>query len=438
MFFHFGMNTFTNSEWGTGSESPSLFNPKALDTSQWMDVAIDAGVSLAILVAKHHDGFSMWPSAYTTHSVKHSPWKDGKGDVVREFTNAAKARGIDVGLYLSPWDRHERCYGLEEEYNEYYLAQLQELLSRYGSVWEIWFDGAKGVKAKNMTYHFQDWFQKTKQMQSTVNIFSDAGPDIRWVGDEQGYAGTTNWSPINQSLLRIGDSNMAKYLNSGDEMGTDWVPTECDVSIRKGWFWHKNEEPKLLKQLLNIYYNSVGRNCVLLLNVPPNSTGLVSEHDIIRLKEFRKAIDTIFAINLAAEDKGSVVKASTQRGGVNSEDFHPRNVLKNDDKSYWAPKDSVNGEHWIEIEWRDETVEFNVIRLQEAIWMGQRVQTHEIYADGNKVLIANGTTIGYKRLYRMARVVKARKLRIVIKKWRIHNKFDGPLLSAVGVHFDPY
>lgn len=229
-----------------------------------------------------------------------------------------------------------------------------------------------------------------------------------------------------------------RYLNKGDEMGTDWVPPECDVSIRKGWFWHKNEEPKSLKQLLDVYYKSVGRNCVLLLNVPPNSTGLVSKHDIIRLKEFRKAIDTIFAVNLAAEDKGGIVKASTQRDGVNLDDFHPKNVLKNDDESYWAPKDSIKGEHWIEIKWRDELVEFNVIRLQEAIWMGQRVQKHEIYADGNKVMIANGTTIGYKRLHRLASVVKAHKLRIVIKKWRIHNKFDGPLLSAVGVHFDPY
>ena len=228
MFFHFGINTFTDSEWGTGKENPALFNPTGLNAQQWVDAAADAGFSLVILTAKHHDGFCLWPSKYTDHSVASSPWKGGKGDVVQEFADAAKARGIDMGLYLSPWDRHERTYGQEIEYNEYYLAQLQELLTRcgadlisklferyllnliccifgrYGSVYEIWFDGAKGQNAKNMTYYFEDWFSMAKELQTSINIFSDAGPDIRWVGDEGGAAGTTCWSTINRTLLSIG------------------------------------------------------------------------------------------------------------------------------------------------------------------------------------------------------------------------------------------
>ncbi|KAJ6417765.1 hypothetical protein OIU84_001194 [Salix udensis] len=271
MFLHFGVNTFTDSEWGTGHENPAVFNPAGLNANQWVNVAAEAG-----------------------------PWKNGRGDVVQELVKAAGAQGgIDVGLYLSPWDRHDRRYGHDLQYNEYYLAQLQELLHKYGKVREIWFDGAKGSNVPNMSYYFSDWFSMVKELQSSINIFSDAGPDVRWVGNEMGFAGSTCWSTINRTSLSIGNGSIVNYLNAGDPKGTDWLPAECDVSIRKGWFWHKSESPKRLSTLLDIYYKSVGRNCVLLFNVPPNSTGLISENDVQRLREFRAAIDTIFSTNLA-------------------------------------------------------------------------------------------------------------------------------------------
>ncbi|GAB4826012.1 hypothetical protein Ancab_008880 [Ancistrocladus abbreviatus] len=431
MFLHFGINTFTDSEWGTGKESPALFNPTHLDTRQWVEVAADTGFTLMILTAKHHDGFCLWPSRYTSHSVVGSPWEGGRGDVVKEFVLAAKERGIDVGLYLSPWDRHDKRYGHEKKYNEFYLAQLQELLTHYGDVREIWFDGAKGKNAPNMTYYFGDFFAMVKELQSSINIFSDAGPDVRWVGNEQGFAGLTCWSTINRTSLSIGNASIVEYLNSGDSKGTDWVPPECDVSIRDGWFWHKSQTPKKLSQLLEIYYNSVGRNCLLLLNVPPNSTGLISEIDAKRLKEFKTAIDTIFSSNLA---ENCSAKASSQRGGGKSVDFAPENVLDSDHLwSYWAPDEDDRKNQWIEITRRTgRGLRFNVVKIQEAIGLGQRIKEHKVYVDGRRV--AAGTTVGYKRLHRLpAEEVNARSVRILILKSR-----GLPLISSIGLYFDPY
>lgn len=431
MFFHFGVNTFTDSEWGTGSESPAIFNPTRLDPGQWFGVAAEAGVSLAILTAKHHDGFCLWPSKYTDHSVAKSPWKDGHGDVVQEFVSAAKAHEVDVGLYLSPWDRHDKRYGHEKKYNEYYLAQLQELLNKYGSVKEIWFDGAKGKNAPNMSYYFWDWFAMVKELQSSINIFSDAGPDVRWVGNEHGFAGSTCWSTINRTSLSIGNASIVEYLRTGDPKGTDWLPPECDVSIRPGWFWHKSQQPKELSELLDIYYNSVGRNCVLLLNVPPNSTGLISEIDIHRLREFRNAINSIFSHNLA---KNCLVQASSQRGG-NGGGFGPENVLDEDHLwTYWAPSETDEQSQWIEVIGGDKGLRFNVIMVQEAIGLGQRIERHEIYVDGNRA--ANGTTVGYKRLHK----VGARGLPMHAKsvKIRVVKSKGLPLISTIGLFLDPF
>lgn len=429
MFLHFGVNTFTDSEWGTGKENPAIFNPVGLNANQWVDAAVQGGISLIILTAKHHDGFCLWPSKYTDHSVIQSPWRNGQGDVIQELVNAAKPRGVDVGLYLSPWDRHDRRYGRIRQYNEYYLAQLQELLNKYGNVKEIWFDGAKGSNAPNMSYYFNDWFSMVKELQSTINIFSDAGPDVRWVGNEHGYAGSTCWSTINRTSLSIGNGSIVDYLNTGDPKGSDWLPAECDVSIRTGWFWHKSQQPKKLSELLEIYYNSVGRNCLLLLNVPPNTTGLISDSDVQRVKEFKGAIDTIFSTNLA--EKCSL-KVSSQRGGKNG-GFGAENVLDSDHVwTYWAPSDEYK-EHWIELRGRDdEGVRFNVIRIQEAIGLGQRIGRHEIYVDGN--LVANGSTVGYKKLHRLEKgVVEGYRVKIRITRSR-----GIPLISSVGLHFDPF
>ncbi|XP_074587841.1 alpha-L-fucosidase 1-like [Curcuma longa] len=427
MFFHFGVNTFTDTEWGTGDESPWLFDPDGLNADQWMDAAEAAGASLVILTAKHHDGFCLWPSQYTDHSVAKSPWKDGKGDVVGEFVDAARSRGIDVGLYLSPWDRHEKTYGRETEYNEFYLAQLHELLTKYGSMSEIWFDGAKGADAAKMNYYFRDWFETVKQLQSSINIFSDAGPDVRWVGDETGGAGDPCWSTVNRTKLRIGDASLISYLKTGDPHGTDWVPAECDVSIRPGWFWHKNETAKSVSQLLEIYYNSVGRNCVLLLNVPPNPTGLVSGDDTQRLKDFRAAIARIFSNDLAT---GSAATASSERGGPDG-GFAAANVLDSDDQTFWAADGSdQEDEHWIELALPEANTSFNVVRIQEVIALGQRIMEHEVYAD--EELVAKGTTVGYKRLHRLTTSVTAARVKIRITKSR-----GTPLLSAMGLHYDP-
>lgn len=425
MFFHFGMNTFTDSEWGTGSEDPSLFRPAALNATQWMDAARAAGASLAILVAKHHDGFCLWPSRYTDHSVRASPWRGGAGDVVGEFVGAARARGVDAGIYLSPWDRHDERYGKEVAYNEYYEAQLHELLTGYGSVSEIWFDGAKGKNATNMTYHFQEWFQTVKQLQRSINIFSDDGPDVRWVGDEKGFAGDTCWSTVNRSMITIGEAGIEKYLNGGDPRGRDWVPPECDVSIRPGWFWHKNETAKPLRQLLEIYYNSVGRNCVLLLNAPPNSTGVVEDADVARLREFGAAVSAIFGTDLAA---GSAARASSERGAG----FSARNVVDGREGTYWAPA-AGDGGHWVELRRRaqDRARAFNVVRIQEHVALGQRVERHAVYVDGAPV--ANGTTVGHKRLHRLPRPVAGATVRIWVAASR-----GPPLLSAVGLHHDPF
>lgn len=429
MFHHFGVNTFTDSEWGTGQEDPSIFTPTHLNASQWVDTAIQAGVSLVILTAKHHDGFCLWPSKYTDHSVISSPWRNGKGDVVKELVEATQARGVDLGLYLSPWDRHDRRYGKDEEYNEYYLAQLQELLNKYGSVKEIWFDGAKGSNAPNMSYYFSDWFAMVKELQSSINIFSDAGPDVRWVGNEKGFAGSTCWSTINRTSLSIGNGSIVEYLNTGDPRGTDWLPAECDVSIRTGWFWHKSELPKKLSQLLEIYYNSVGRNCVMLLNVPPNTTGLISDTDVQRLREFRSAINTIFSNNLA--EKCSL-QASSTRGGKNG-GFGPENVLDSDHLwTYWAPSDKNKKDYWIEFKANNGGLRFNVVRIQEAIGLGQRIQRHAIYVDGGEV--ANGTTVGYKKLHRLEKgEVHGSSVRIRITRSR-----GVPLISSIGLHFDPF
>lgn len=293
----------------------------------------------------------------------------------------------------------------------------------------MWFDGAKDPKAANMTYDFSSWFAMVNELQSSINIFSDAGPSVRWVGNENGYAGDTSWSTINRTALHIGDASIVNYLNTGDEHGTDWLPPECDVSIRPGWFWHKSERPKPLSQLLHIYYNSVGRNCVMLLNVPPNTSGLISDIDVERLVEFRQAIDRIFTRNLAIHSR---IKASSRRGGSRG-DFGVGNVLDGDHLwTYWAPAEGKTGEHWIEFKWaKDNVPKFNVVRIQEAVGLGQRIKRHAVFVD--EECVANGTTVGHKKLHRLNKAVYGRKVIIKIIDYK-----SVPLISSVGIHYDPY
>lgn len=280
-FVHFNMNTFTNMEWGFGNESPELFNPTQLDCRQWAKVCKEAGMKGIILTAKHHDGFCLWPSAYTEHSVKNSTWKNGQGDVVRELSDACKEYGLKFGVYLSPCDRTHADYG-KPGYLNYFRNQLRELLTNYGEIYEVWFDGANGGngwygganetrKIDNKTYY--DWentYKIVRELQPNACMFSDAGPDIRWVGNKEGWARETNWCMLNKDSVAPGVVSNLEWLRSGQENGTHWLPAEVDVSIRPGWYYHSSEDQKVktLPKMLDIYYNSVGRNASLFINFP--------------------------------------------------------------------------------------------------------------------------------------------------------------------------
>lgn len=347
-----------------------------------------------------------------------------------ELAMAAKEGGVELGVYLSPWDRHERCYGKSLEYNEFYLGQMTELLTRYGEIKEVWLDGAKGEGEKDMDYFFDIWFNVIHQLQPGAVIFSDAGPDVRWVGDEAGVAGSTCWSSFNRSAAKIGDTD-PQYSRGGDQLGHDWVPAECDVSIRPGWFWHASESPKSALTLLDIYYKSVGRNCLLLLNVPPNSSGLISDEDIQVLKQFSNLRTTIFSNNLA---KNAILTASSTRGGRNSNSpFDPIHVIEESIYTYWAPKeDQTNWILYIDLK---EIIPFNVLQLQEPIQLGQRIRSFHLDIlddEGEWEKIVNGTTVGYKRLLLFPKV-ECQYLRLVIEEARAD-----PLISFLGVHMDPY
>ncbi len=407
-FVHFNMNTFTNMEWGTGAERPEQFQPTELDCRQWARVCKEAGMKGIILTAKHHDGFCLWPSSLTEHSVKNSPWKDGQGDVVRELADACREYGLKMGIYLSPWDRNHPDYGTPA-YLDYFRGQLRELLTNYGEIFEVWFDGANGGTGwyggadeertvDRKTYY--DWpttIALVRELQPQAVIFSDAGPDVRWVGNENGYADETNWSPLRRDEFYPGSPNYQE-LTAGHPDGTHWVPAECDVSIRPGWYYHPEQDTavKTLDHLLDIYYRSVGRNGVLLLNLPVDTRGLVHEADASRLSAFGEAIRADFAVDLAT---GAQVSASATRDGQHL----PAMLLDQDKHTYWATPDSVAAAS-VELEW-DEPVTLNRVLLREFIPLGQRVTTFRVSAagpDGNWSVLHEGTTVGYKRILRLA------------------------------------
>jgi alpha-L-fucosidase len=404
-FIHFTMNTFTDKEWGYGDEDPGLFNPTALDAEQWVKVAKAAGMKELILTAKHHDGFCLWPSQYTEHSIKNSPYKGRQGDIVREFTDACRKHGLKVGLYLSPWDRNHKDYG-KPEYITYYRNQLRELLTNYGEINELWFDGANGGSGyyggadeeryidKKTYYDWDKTIEMVKELQPGILIFSDAGPDIRWVGNENGYAGETFWSTIDRDRLGIGYSDQA-YLNTGDPQGKNWITGECDVSIRPGWFYHASEDSlvKTPQQLIDIYEKSVGRNGVLLLNIPPDRRGLIHENDIRSLQRFRTILDSTFATNLALS---AVCTASNTR--LNNDQFSSAHLTDNDPETYWAADDGTDKAE-ITLQFY-KTTTFNRIVLLEPIRFGQRISEFRvsIMQNGAWKSVYQGTTIGYKRI----------------------------------------
>lgn len=425
MFVHFTVNTFTGREWGDGTEDPAIFNPSDLDVRQWVSVAREFGFRSIVLTAKHHDGFCLWPSRYTSHTVASSPWREGRGDLVAELARACREAGIGLGLYLSPWDRHEPSYGDERLYNLFYLGQLRELLTDYGPLVEVWFDGAKGADAKDMQYYFDRYWALVRQLQPEAVMFSDEGPDVRWIGNERGAAGETCWSLLDRSRVKVGQADTG-YLNTGDPDGPDWLPGETDTSIRKGWFWHPDQAPKSLEELLDIYFHSVGRNSVLLLNVPPDRRGLIADEDVAALRGLRARLDRIFERNLALDAKAS---AGEVRGG--SPQFAASRVLDDDPQTYWATDDATRSAELL-IEFPSPRT-FNVIRLQEPVRLGQRVSSYRVEAwDGEAWrLVVRGTTIGYKKLDRVSRM-QASRVRIVVEEARAC-----PLLSEVGFYLDP-
>jgi len=437
-FVHFNMNTFTDIEWGTGGESPELFSPSELDCRQWARVCKEAGMKGIILTAKHHDGFCLWPSEFTEHSVKNSPWKDGQGDVVRELADACQEYGLKLGLYLSPWDRNHAEYSTDA-YITYLRNQLTELMSNYGEVFEVWFDGANGGtgyygganeerRVDRKTYY--EWpvtRQIVRDLQPNAMMFSDAGPDVRWVGNEAGWAGETNWSSIRRDEFWPGSPNY-KDLTSGHEDGTHWVPAEVDVSIRPGWYYHHSEDHKVhsVKKLVDIYYNSIGRNASFLLNFPVDMRGLIHEKDVEHLMKMVEVIRSDMEIDLARD---ADVTASRVRG--DSRKFSAEKVVDGDPETYWATDDDVLNASLI-IDFGTKTT-FNRFLVQEYITLGQRVKLFSIEAwinDAWKEIDAQ-TTIGAKRILRFDNV-SSDKLR-----FNILDSKASPTISNIEVYHAP-
>ena len=397
LFVHFGPNTFTGAEWGDGKEIADIFNPTDIDCRQWAATAKAAGMKGIIITAKHHDGFCLWPNPVCQHTVAQSSWRDGKGDVLAELSQACKEYGLEFGIYISPWDRNDPNYG-SEAYNDVFVQTLEHALGSYGEVFEQWFDGAcgEGPNGKKQVYDWPKFYSTVYKNQPDAIIFSNVGPGCRWVGNEYGSAGRTCWGTMNVGDQTPSSPADCDILNEGQADGEVWVAAETDVSIRPGWFWRESENDKVktVQELLKIYYESVGRNSLLLLNVPADKRGHLHEADSIRLMELRAAIDEIFATDLAA---GATAEACCVRGG--SKRYSAANILDPDYDKYWATDDDVCAASFVVT--LPEARTFNRVQLQEYIPLGQRVAAFSIEAlgeDGQWTTIANETTIGYKRI----------------------------------------
>jgi alpha-L-fucosidase len=393
-FVHFGPNTFTGKEWGEGKEDPNVFAPTALDCRQWVRVFKEAGLKGVIITAKHHDGFCLWPSKYSTHTVAQSRWRGGKGDVLKDLSEACREAGLKLGVYLSPWDRNHPAYGTPE-YNKVFARMLEEVLTRYGPIFEVWFDGAngEGPNGKKQVYDWPLFVSTVRKHQPDAVIFSDAGPDIRWVGNEAGHSAPTCWAMVDGSRYTVGTPLYAE-LTEGSRNGDVWRPAECDVSIRPGWFWRESENDKVKspEQLEDLYYRSVGQNAAFLLNVPPDTRGLIHEEDARVLREWRKRLDATFAADLA-------------QGRL----WHP------DGNGFAVDLPSPT--------------RFDRVVLREPIAKGQRIAKFQILADGKP--LASGTTIGYKRILRVP-ATTARRIEVVVEDSRAE-----PLLEPVGLYASP-
>jgi len=439
-FFHFGINTFTGKEWGTGKEDPALFNPTELDAEQWVQTVKDAGFKQVIITAKHHDGFCLWPTKTTAHSVKSSPWKNGNGDVVKAVADACKKFKLGFGVYLSPWDMNAPVYGTEA-YNDFFVQQLTELLTWYGKVDEVWFDGAngEGPNGKKQEYDFERWYAHIRKLQPDA-VIAIMGPDVRWVGTETGYGREQEWSVVptdnlDQETIKENSQQADLFKPKGDMRGSDlgsrekivkakglvWYPAETDVSIRPGWFYHAREDDKVKtpEKLLDIYFSSVGRNGVLLLNIPPDKRGLVHESDIAVLKAWRSRIDAIFKVNLAKKARISVKRGKGAQL-----------LLDGNSASSFTTK-GTDSTAVIDFHLKQPAT-FNVLLLQEDISKGQRIEQFELQALVNQTwkTIASGTTVGHKRLLQFDKVTTG-QVRLKILSSRLN-----PFLSEFGLYYN--
>lgn len=429
-FIHFGMNTYYDREWGDGQEDPYYFYPEHLDTDQWIKTLKDAGFKRTIMVVKHHDGFLLYPSKYTDHTIAKSGWKDGKGDVLAEVSASASKYDMDMGVYLSPWDAHSPLYHVdtENQYNEYYLNQLKEILEdpKYGNKGkfvEVWMDGARGDGAQKVTYTFDKWFEAIRKAQGDIAIFSAEPTNVRWIGNEKGIAGDPVWQKVNPDKIRNNPSN--SYLNHGDPEGKQYSVGEADVSIRSGWFYHDNQEPKSLRELMDIYFKSVGRGTPLLLNIPPNQDGKFADADVTRLKEFRQTLDQLYSVNYAA---GALVEAdSTRRNSL----YKASHLTDGDEKTSWAPADDAKTGSFVLDLGKEQ--HFDVVELKETIEKGQRISgfTIDVAVNGQWVPYGAGSTVGYRRLIK-GQPVDSRYIRVSITDAQAT-----PILNGVSVYKTP-
>jgi len=386
LFLHFGINTFTGREWGDGTEDPARFTPSALDARQWARVARRTGFRALVLTAKHHDGFCLWPSRTTTHSVAGSPWRSGDGDVVREFVDACRSEDLRAGLYCSPWDRNAPSYGDSQRYNDLYAEQLTELLTRYGPIHEVWFDGAngEGPNGRRQAYDWPRTFSLVRRLQPDAVIFSDAGPDVRWIGNERGIAGDPNWSAVDPSVVPFpgatGSARAMHMLQHGDPAGTVWRPGETDVSIRPGWFYHPGEDERVrtIDDLVQLFFTSVGPNSKLLLNVPPTPAGLLPDVDVGRLDGMRRRLDALFDDDLAGGHTVAWRSAGARSARAELDLGRPLVAA--------------------------------IADLREDITRGQTVAAYTLegFDGGGWHTLTRGTTVGYRKLDRLAPVTVER------------------------------
>ena len=423
-FTHFGPNTFTDKEWGHGDEPEDIFNPTQLDCRQWAKLAKAAGAKGIIITAKHHDGFCLWPSKYSTHTVRESKWKNGKGDVVKELSLACKEFGLKFGVYLSPWDRNHPKYGTPE-YNQVFVNMMTEIFANYGPIWEFWWDGAngEGPNGKKQVYDWELFRNTIKKLSPNTVVFSDVGPHIRWVGNESGFAGTTNWNLLNITGFSAGAAGPSTdTLNRGNMFGEQWIPAECDVSIRPGWFYHKEEDDKVKtpETLFNLYLKSVGRGANLLLNIPPDRTGLINANDSAALVGFKKLKERNFSTNLLLK-KGTNIKNNISGKST---------IQLTDKKQSSFETLSTGATTAITIQLSSSTI-VNAIQLSEPIELGQRIYNFRIYlkdAEGAILKEIKGTTIGRNRILSFPSVT-AKLIEIMIDDSK-----STPLLSEVAAY----